>query len=1106
MAGLLWRAGVDIGLNSVGLAAVEVDLSGAPVRILNMQSVIHDSGVGRDGAKTATTRLAISGVARRHRRLMARRRKRLEALNRWIVMQGWPLIDPSEQTDPYWPWTVRAALASTPIVHDAERAAMLSVALRHMARHRGWRSPWMPVEALMDRAEPSKDFVAMQQRFAAATDSAVNEDATPAQIIVARGLSPEYRIRTRGAKDGVERPGLLGSRLHQSDYASELRVIAEMQGLRDDITKQMIRLVFAAKSPRGSNLQRVGSDPLAPGTRRASKASLTFQRYRIVTILANLRVRETNSSAARPLSAAEIQKTADYLWNMSPKDDPTWSDVATLLGVDRQRLRGTAAVTEDGERAPARPPVNVTDRVMRTLSVAPVAAWWHGASDSERSALLERLSGDTENPDGSRADAAVEELFASLSEGEQTMLADIKALPAGRATYSEETLGRITDRILATGEDLRHARQSEFGLTDEWTPPVDPIGHPVGNPGVDRATKVIARWLVAMEAEFGAPVNVNVGHVRKGLVSARAAREMDRANQARRRATEKMQLQMVAEGLAVSVETIRREEMLRYRTFARQNGQCLYCGHPIEYAAFEMDHVVPRKGRGSSNRRGNLAAVCRRCRQLKGCTPFAIWAEGCGLEGVTLHAAQDRVRRFRREPGDTMQRHRRFMREFDARLSRKSADDEIDGRRMESVASMAHELHRRIDHHFKSAGSDTGVAVYKGRLAAEARKASGVDDRIELAGGPGNRRLDRRHHAVDALVMSMISPSIATVLAHRIALRGEERVTRANETWTTFRGNTQAGRVLYSQWLGHMTHLTEMLHEALTDDHVIIRQNVRLRLGDGKAHGDTIRALGRKRVGDALPMSLIDRAASPALWCALTRARGFDPHIGLRADPTRRIVVRGTHLGPEDEIAFMPGKAAGIAVRGGFAEIGDAIHHARIYRIDGTSPAYAMLRVFQNDLLRHRGEDLFSTSIPLQSISMRTAESKLRTALAANAARLVGWLVVGDELLLDMTEFAKGTTAVSRFMHEYPRTARWVLDGFYSASQLRLRPRYLSAEGLHADIADHVRKIVDLPGWRPAVNALFKKAAPRVIRRDTLGRPRLVSAAHLPVSWQADHV
>jgi CRISPR-associated endonuclease Csn1 len=105
-----------------------------------------------------------------------------------------------------------------------------------------------------------------------------------------------------------------------------------------------------------------------------------------------------------------------------------------------------------------------------------------------------------------------------------------------------------------------------------------------------------------------------------------------------------------------------------------------------------------------------------------------------------------------------------------------------------------------------------------------------------------------------------------------------------------------------------------------------------------------------------------------------------------------------------------------------------------------------------------------------------------------------------------MTEFSKGTTAVARFMHDYPKTARWVIDGFYSASQLRLRPRYLSAEGLHADAADHVRKIVDLPGWRPAVNALFKKAAPRVIRRDTLGRPRLVSAAHLPVSWQADHV
>jgi CRISPR-associated endonuclease Csn1 len=208
------------------------------------------------------------------------------------------------------------------------------------------------------------------------------------------------------------------------------------------------------------------------------------------------------------------------------------------------------------------------------------------------------------------------------------------------------------------------------------------------------------------------------------------------------------------------------------------------------------------------------------------------------------------------------------------------------------------------------------------------------------------------------------------------------------------------------------------------------------------------------------------------------------------------------HLGPQDEIRFMQGKAAGIAVRGGYAEIGDSVHHARIYRIEGKRSAYSMVRVFTCDLLRHRGEDLFAVKLPPQSISMRSAEPKIREALVNGSAVSIGWLVVGDEMLLTMNEFAKGSTAVAKFLEVYPETTRWVLDGFYSESQLRLRPRYFAAEGLTDDARDQVRKVVEIPGWRPAVNALFVNAAPRIIRRDALGRPRLKSAAHLPVSWQ----
>lgn len=61
--------GIDVGLFSVGFAALEIDDAGNPIRILNSMSHIHDSGLDPNNQKTAQTRKAVSGVARRTRRV-----------------------------------------------------------------------------------------------------------------------------------------------------------------------------------------------------------------------------------------------------------------------------------------------------------------------------------------------------------------------------------------------------------------------------------------------------------------------------------------------------------------------------------------------------------------------------------------------------------------------------------------------------------------------------------------------------------------------------------------------------------------------------------------------------------------------------------------------------------------------------------------------------------------------------------------------------------------------------------------------------------------------------------------------------------------------------
>jgi CRISPR-associated endonuclease Csn1 len=893
--------------------------------------------------------------------------------------------------------------------------------------------------------------------------------------------------------------GLLGGKLHQSDNVAELRAIARRQGLEEDLFRKLVNKVFAAQSPKGSAAERVGHDPL-PGRkqlRRAAKATLAFQRFRIAATIGNLRVAVsgTGGTETRRLNVAERHLVMEFLDSAS--EAPSWADVAELLGLSRRALQGTAAASSDGEPIATRPPINVTNRDFSASKIRPLRDWWTTADTESREALVQALSNAGELSEESPSSVAASDLIESLSEVDLGKL-DSLHLAAGRAAYSVRSLRELTDRILSTEEDLHDARKALFGVADDWSPPVEAIGEAIGNPAVDRVLKIVARWLLAAQKEWGAPLSINIEHARDGFMSKDQSRSLIRENEARfkrRRAImEDMQRRLGIEG-EVRASDVRREQAIQ-----RQNGQCLYCGAMITYRTAEMDHIVPRAGAGSNNKMVNLAAVCIACNRSKSNTPFAVWAATQPRAGVNLKEALQRVDHFLHEDGLTGKSRARYIAEVKNRLRATEADDPIDARDMESVSWMANQLHLRIANHFRSSG--TKVRVYRGSITAGARRASGLEGRIQLIGSGGKSRLDRRHHAIDAAVIAMLRQSVATTLIERDSKRVHQQYERGPSTWKNYRGSDPRNVVLFEQWLKQMERLTELLNSSLAEDRIPVMENLRLRLGSSAAHDDTIRKLDKRRVGDPIPANVVNRAASPALWCALTRHPDFSEKDGLTENPTRTIRVKNRHLGPDDEIGFFRTDAAAIEVRGGFAEIGDTIHHARIYRIQaGKKTFYGMVRVFRVDLIGHGTEDLFQVPLPPQSISMRTAEPRTRAAIKSGQATYLGWLVEGDELLLNMA--SQTTGQVGEFLDAYPGTARWRVAGFVTSSRLRLRPRQLAAEGLDATASDALRKILDLPGWRPSIDVVMAKCHATIIRRDAIGRPRLRSSAHLPVSWSS---
>lgn len=1092
---LRYRVGIDVGLKSIGFCAVEVDENDQPLRLLNSMVFVHDAGVDPNENKAAKSRKLTAGVARRTQRRTAQNKRRLAELDRVLTEKlHWPLPNLEDFEDPYEPWRTRAELVEHYITDDAERAEALAIAIRHIARHRGWRNPYLSVDSLLTPQEPSEFLRGLNERVTQALGREFPADATPGQLICAYIDSPKY-AETQGIRGDA---GILSGKLHQFDNVGEIRKICEAQRLDHDVFKLLVRKVFFAKSPRGSAAGLVGHDQI-PGQGkyiRAEKAHPDFQLFRMVAVLTNLRIRE--GKAERCLTPDELRGLVDYIREVQLKQQVTWADLADNLGIERADLRGTARASFDGSPALRFPPTDVTAEKIMASKVKWLKDWWDKADSERRGFMVDALS----NSGGSTGDNDIDDEVAALleaaTEDEQAELEKIQ-LPQGRAAYSLDSLRRLTKRMLEEGVDLHTARKEEFNVDDDWRPEPEPIEAPVGNPAVDRVLKQVARWLNMATDRWGVPDVINIEHTRDGLGSEKVARELLREGQRRQDLNQKSLVE-IAQQLGISVKD-KRSALIKYAAIQRQNSMCLYCGAEIGFTTAEMDHIVPRALSGSTNDRSNLAAVCRACNHQKGAVPFAVWAtSGEAHAGVSLEDAIKRVRLWQKGPGMSPKQHKAFQSEVISRLKSRKPDEEFDGRSMESVAWMAVELRTRIDGYYRKVNSDSvpKIGIYRGQLTAEARKASGFENRVNLIGGKGKTRFDRRHHAMDALVIAMMNQSVSQTLALRVNMRESQRITGQEETWKNFYGKPGQASERFEKWREGMLRAVELFNIELAKNAIPFHENVRLRVGSSKVHDDTVRKFIHAKLGEALSVAMIDRAETPALWTALTRLPDFDPKDGLPEDPSREIYIHGRKITADEQLNFFNSPSACLKVRGGYVEIGSSIHHARVYRIDGQKTTYAMVRVFSTDLVRMTHEDVFTTELKPSTISMRTAGPKIRKALADGTATQIGWLVEGDELQIQTDKYTSGLIAT--VLQQYPQLTSWRVAGFMTIEQLRLKPYLLSKEGFADDVDEAMQKVVERPGWTPTINMLLSSGEVHVIRRNCLGEHRNNSGSSLPIT------
>jgi CRISPR-associated endonuclease Csn1 len=840
-----YRVGIDVGLNSVGLAAVEIDDNGhnllgeIPISILNAQSVIHDGGVDPEQAKSSTSRRATAGVARRTRKLYKRRRNRLEQLDILLQSLGFPIEDVSrlsKGTSPYVAWKIRGKLVDQYIAEEDIKKRLISLAVRHIARHRGWRNPYGSVQQLGDLSEVPSEFLI---RYAKTVNREVGQrregfhfvdlwrekhddgstvtkqemgkqpliqqwsDApingrTVAQLVV-ENLNPETKIRRSQEKGNTQSDvlNLQMQKLHQSDFLHELKVIFERQQIDAVVQKKLIHKVFEAVNPRhiGAAASLVGKDPLDPMHARAGRGTIAYQEYRVMATIDTLKIKQ--AGVKRNLTLEERQFLFDFLCGLpakAKKDQPSidtvlWTDVADALGIERVELAWVGGSTEDGEPISAKkPPVVTTNYVVERNAPKQVASWWSAASNFERDRFVESLSNAgairDDSSEAKQADAKIDAVLEELDEQDMAKLESLK-IPSGRAAYSAQTLRKITLHMYDTEENRIDSLQTLFGVDSSWTPPAPAIYEPTGNPSVDRTLKIIHRWLLSMNNAYGKPESVNIEYARDGLKSVAVQKSEQRERDARY--ANNLQIAQKYDSSASG------HDIRRIRAIQRQNSNCAYCGNTITFATCQMDHILPRKGVGSDSTFSNLVAVCEQCNKEKNNRLFSAWATNNSR--VQMDDVMERIdKQWIKDSWMDDKRWRQYKEDVKLRLSATEESEPLDNRSMESVAYMARELRARISGFYQWSTKDESesqqqrVFVSSGDMTAFARRTpfenpleEGSDTETYETVLPWldhmsrKTRFDRRHHAVDACAIALMRPQIVRILTQAEELRNESR-------------------------------------------------------------------------------------------------------------------------------------------------------------------------------------------------------------------------------------------------------------------------------------------------------------------------------------------
>lgn len=610
-----YRLGLDLGTSSIGTAIYKTDEVGNIVSLEHLDSYIFGEPVSPKEMVTLNT-------ARRSARLIRRQVERKTARLKKIgyIAQSLDITKQDLDADKHDVIELRAKAIS----EEISLPQFIKV-LYHMVKNRGYKGS-------LSQKEQSTVGKKLKQ-----TDALLEENKTLGQLLweekqKAEKGQPWRKIEDDGTFIYRQKVEEEFERIWntQSKYHSELdgkyavwgdNMFPDFPNQKEISFKDAFHSAIFYQRPIKWELESVGGCPLFPQEKRAARAQIAYQHYRIAREIGNLRIctKGQRNYKSLPLDLqTRLFDFVDFHTELYTKEDGTipFSKIYEFLGVgkdvsftidrgSKRGLKGNSTLFEFEKAGLLNQWAELTDKeqelVIEFLSNIPTMS---DLVDNNPDYIREKINGEKRLTKNISAGTEELEHAADFVLRHRERLS-LMSLESGRSPYSVKGLNSLTQAIFkgeltdSNEEEYIYARVQRNKVYTGKLRTLNMIlkQESINDPVISRALAEFHRVITYILHKYGEPQEIVVELSRDMKNSLRRRQFLEGQSKLQAEERRKAIQELQANGVLVSPRNIE-----KWLLWQEQNHTCPYSGQSISFVqAFDekqtqVDHIVPQRG------------------------------------------------------------------------------------------------------------------------------------------------------------------------------------------------------------------------------------------------------------------------------------------------------------------------------------------------------------------------------------------------------------------------------------------------------------------------------------------------------------------------------